>query len=99
MTLAQLDLTNENVNPLAKFTDISKIANVIVTVLVSFAGLTALILSLIGAFTILTASGEPEKFQKGKKILANAIFGFLIVLVSFLVIKLLEYMLGIKIIL
>ncbi len=97
MLLSQLDLSNPEVNPIAKFSDIAGFANVIISGLVSFAGLAAFIMALIGAFTIMTADGESEKFNKGKKIFVNAIVGLIIVITSYLAIRVVEFVLGIKI--
>ncbi len=40
------------------------------------------IMVIIGAFQILTAAGNPEKFKSGKKTLLYAVIGFAVVLIS-----------------
>ncbi|MFA6354692.1 MAG: pilin [Candidatus Paceibacterota bacterium] len=40
------------------------------------------IMVIIGAFQILTAAGNPEKFKSGKKTLLYAVIGFAVVLIA-----------------
>lgn len=100
MVLAQLNLSDPKVNPAAKFGAegaIGDFTNVIVTLLLGGAGLIFFAMLLMGAYTFLTAAGDTEKVKQAQKLFKFAVFGFAIVITSFLVIKIIEKVLGITI--
>ena len=97
MVLAQLDLSNEEVNPIAKFSDLASIINLIIPLLMAGGALIFFAMMLIGAYTFMTAAGDAEKVKQAQKMFKFAIFGFIIVFVSFLMIKVIEIILGITI--
>jgi len=77
-----------------KFTDVASIINEALKYIFPFAGL-ILFFILIGAgFQFLTAAGNEEKVQKASKTITAALIGFIIIFVSFWLIKLLETVLG-----
>ncbi len=90
-----LDLTQESVNPLAKISNIASIANVVTSLLVILAALAFVFIMLSGAFTYITAGGDAEKVKQAQKTFKSALIGMIIVLVSFLIVKLIEFILGI----
>lgn len=63
----------------------------------SFAGIALLIMLIAGGITLMTAAGDQNKTKQGYGMISNALIGFLIVFVSFLVVQLVEVILGIKI--
>lgn len=90
-----LDISQESVNPLAKFSDFASILNLVIPILIGAVGLVALIYSLIGGFYIITAGGDSEKFKKAQQIFKNVIVGTIIVILSYLIIKIVELVFGI----
>ena len=52
------------------------------------------IMILYGAFKMLTASGEPEKFALGRKVILYAIVGYLIVLIATGLVAVVQSVLG-----
>ncbi|MFH1827122.1 MAG: hypothetical protein ABH812_01655 [bacterium] len=96
MYLAQLDISNPAVNPGAQFTDVSSILNIIIPLFFTSAGLIFFITLLIGALTIITASGNTEKFQTGKKRITFSIMGLIMVIASYFIIKIVEIIFGIN---
>jgi uncharacterized Tic20 family protein len=95
MYLAQLDISDPAVNPGARFTNLADIVNIAMPFLFGGAGLIFFITLLIGAITIMTAGGNSEKFQKGKKRITFSIGGLIMVIVSFLIVKLIEIIFGV----
>lgn len=49
---------------------------------IGIAGTVALLLIVVGAFTHITAAGNPEKLQKSKEIITSAIAGLIIIIFS-----------------
>lgn len=91
-----LNISDPTVNPIAKFSDFSKILNLVIPILIRGVGIVTLIMALIGAFNIITAGGDSEKFKKGQQVFKNAVVGIIIVIASFLIVKLIEFIFGIE---
>lgn len=62
-----------------------------------FAGLALLFMLILGGFDIMTSQGNPEKVKTGNSRIMNALIGFLIVFLSYAIVKIVELMLDIKI--
>lgn len=90
MIVYALDLSDPNVNPLAKFPDIASLMNIFLPILIAGAAVLLLIMLLYGAFTWITAGGNPENVAKAQKIMTFAILGLIIVVLSFLFVKLIS---------
>ena len=95
MVLAQLQIDNPEINPVAKFGDFASILNQVIPIIVGFAGVVAFGVALYGAYMVITAAGDPEKFKAAQKVFKSAIIGVIIVILSFLAMKVLEFILGI----
>lgn len=91
-----LDISQESVNPLAKFSNFAKIINVIVSLFIILAALAFVFIMLSGAYTFMTAGADAEKVKQAQKTFKFAIIGLLVVLTSFLIVKLIEMILGIN---
>ena len=61
------------------------------------ASLILFILLIAGGFVIIASGGNPEKKGQGGKAITSAIAGFIIIFVSFWIIKLIEFLTGIEI--
>jgi len=90
MYLAQLDISDRAVNPAARFTNLADIINIAMPLLFAGAGLIFFVTLLIGAITIMTAGGNSEKFQTGKKRITFSIGGLIMVILSYFIVKLIE---------
>lgn len=95
MYLAELDISDTTVNPAARFTDVSSILNIVMPLFIGGAGLIFFITLLIGALTIITAGGNIERFQTGKKRITFSIMGLIMVISSYFIVKLVEIIFGI----
>ena len=62
-----------------------------------FAGLTLFIFLIIGGFGLLTSGGSPDKVKAAQGKITSAIIGFIIIFVSYWLVRVLEIMFGIKI--
>lgn len=91
-----LDISQESVNPLAKFGDFASIVNPLVSLFVILVSLSFVFIMLNGAYTFMTAGGDAEKVKQAQKTFKFAIIGLVVVLTSFIIVKLIERVLGIK---
>lgn len=57
----------------------------------------AVLMIIVGAFQMLTAGGDPEKFSKGKKTILYAAIGFAILLIAGLLIRVVSEILGVRV--
>lgn len=53
---------------------------------VPFSALIAVIMIIVGGFSLMTAGGDPEKIDKGSKILTAAVVGLVLVFLSKLIV-------------
>lgn len=90
-----LDISQESVNPLAKFSNFASITNVIVSLFIILAALAFVFVMLSGAYTFITAGGDAEKVKQAQKTFKFAIIGMIVVFASFLIVKLIEFILRI----
>ena len=88
------DLEAEN---LLETTDVVEILQRIIDALTFYiAPPVAVLMIIVGAFQMLSAGGDPEKFSKGKKTILYAAVGFAILLVADLLIGLAQEILGVQ---
>lgn len=69
-------------NPLGQGTTFIDLLNNIFTKMLVFVGAIVTVMILIGAFQMMFASGNPEKFAKGQKTILYAVIGFIIALIA-----------------
>lgn len=67
----------------------------LLTALLAFAGLTALIMFLVGGFKFMNSGGDPKKLEGAKNSIVFGILGLLIVLFSFFIIQLIAIVTGV----
>ncbi|OGK30196.1 hypothetical protein A2W49_01235 [Candidatus Roizmanbacteria bacterium RIFCSPHIGHO2_12_41_18] len=91
-----VDFSKAENNPLAKFGNLAEIVNLVVPILFIGAALIFLASFFYGGYTIIVAGGEPKLIQKAQSIIKYAVIGLLIVLVSFLTLKVIEIVLNIN---
>jgi amino acid transporter len=63
--------------------DLIKIIFEIIRYLLSFLGVAAVLIIIYGGFLWMSAGGNPEKVEKAKKIITQAIIGLIIILLSY----------------
>jgi len=62
-----------------------------------FAGLLLLVMLISGGIGLMTSGGNPDKMKAGYGRITSALIGFLIVFVSYIVMKIVETVLGVTI--
>lgn len=87
---ASIELTN----PLGGTSDVRSLIERFVTILRDFATPIAVFMILLGAFRILTAAGDPAKFETGKKILLYTAIGYAIIFVGWGITSIIESLLS-----
>ncbi len=87
---------SQSFRPAKYFTDIGSILNLFIPLVFTAASLVTLLFLIWGAYTLLTAGGDPENLQKAKKIFKWAILGFVMVILSFLLSRLVAKILNIN---
>lgn len=84
--------------PAAKIGNISQIMNLALPLALTGAGLIFLVMTLYAAFNILTHGDNPDALKKAYASITTAVLGLIIVIASFLAIKLLGAVLNTEII-
>lgn len=73
----------------AQFATIGSFLNLIIPLLMGAAAIIFLFMLIWGGYTILTAGGNPENIKKAQKIFQFSILGLVIIVVSYLLVKIL----------
>lgn len=80
-------IIDQNTFPPAKFATFATLLNIVLPLLMIGAALLLLVLLLYGAFVWITAGDNPENVKKSQKIITYGLTGLMIVILSFLVVK------------
>jgi len=75
--------------PPARFANIGSFLNLIIPLLMSAAAIILLFMLIWGGYSVLTAGGDAEKLKKAQKIFQFSIIGFIIIVCSYLLVKIL----------
>jgi hypothetical protein len=62
-----------------------------------FAGLILLLMLISGGIGLMTSGGNPDKMKSGYGRITSALIGFLIIFISYIVVKIMESILGVAI--
>jgi hypothetical protein len=65
--------------------------------LLPLSGIILFVIIIIAGFQLLTSAGDPKTMEKAKQNLTWGVIGFVVIFVSFWLMKLLEFLLGIKV--
>lgn len=77
-----------------KFKSFGDIISVLLPYLIVFAGLGFFLAMVYSGFNYLTSAGDPKKIEGAKGCLVNSLTGFIIVLTSYFLIRILDYIFG-----
>lgn len=86
----------DSFEPAQKFNNIGSVVNLVVTNIFLLAGLILFIGVVMGGFTLMTKGSNPDDMDKGKKMLTYSAMGFVLIFVSYFVVKLVLQLLGIN---
>lgn len=84
-------------NEPAKLIDLESYFARIVGILLELGGIALLITIIIGGLQYITAGGNPQQAESAKKTLTYAIGGFVVLALSFLILKLIEQFTGVNV--
>lgn len=59
----------------------------VLTMLLTFAGVVAVVIIIVGGFQYMTSGGNDEQAEKGKKALTNAIIGLVVVILAYAIVQ------------
>jgi len=81
--------------PAQSFDTIGSFVSVIVKNAFMLAGVIAFVLLVLGGFGIIVgAGGDPKQMEKGKQTVTGAVIGLLVVIGSFWIVQLIQYLTG-----
>jgi hypothetical protein len=63
----------------------------IINYLLIFAGMIAVLAVIVGGFWYITAAGNEEQAEKGKKAIINSIIGIVVITLAFLIIRVISH--------
>ena len=84
-------------NDPTKFVDVGSIISKLLPYVYVLAGLSLLVMLILGGVGLMTAAGDPAKIKASYGKISGALIGFLIIFVSYFVLQLLETILGVSI--
>ncbi|NMB84159.1 hypothetical protein GYA28_02615 [Candidatus Roizmanbacteria bacterium] len=88
---------NESTFGPAKIANFATILNVILPLLMTGAAVIFLAMLLLGAYQWITAGDSAENMKKAQAVFTSAIIGLVIVLVSFVLVRVIGYIIGVQI--
>lgn len=89
---------NNTANASAVYTTPSTLINLILRNVYALVGLILIAMLIYGGFIIISSAGEdPKKQAQGQQLITQALIGFLIVIASYLIVKLIETLTGFSI--
>jgi hypothetical protein len=68
-------------------TDVQSLVVMIIDIVLSVAGIIAVLFVIIGGYWYILSGGNEETAEKGKKTLTNAIIGIIIIVLSFVIVR------------
>ncbi len=75
---------------LANSGDVYTLASRVIRIMLTFAGITAVIFVIIGGYMYITSAGNEEQAGKGRKTITYALIGLIVVLLAFVIVALLS---------
>lgn len=93
---AEVNFGDKTVNPIAKFDSVTTLVNLILPIMMIGGGLITLVMLLLGAYRYLTSEGNPEKISKAQSVIIYAIIGLFLVVASFIITKIIGYVLKVN---
>ncbi len=79
---------------LTQLTDVGKLVSILLSNAIVIAGVILIFLIIAAGFNFVSGGGAPEKIEQSKNILTYGILGFIIVVMAFLIIRIIERMTG-----
>jgi len=77
--------------------NVAQIMSALLPYIYVFAGLILLVMLIFGGIGLMTSGGNPDKMKAGYGRITSAVIGFLIIFISYVIVKIVETMLGVAI--
>lgn len=81
--------------PLVGYTNIADIINNVVPFIMTLAGIILFFVLMMGGFDYVTSQGQPEKLKSANAKISAGVIGFVLLVISFLITRVLSYIFGI----
>lgn len=94
--IAQVSIGEKFGSPLGQEVTVGDLTSIIVSNAIMLAGIIMLFLLVFGGISIIMAAGQddPEQMAKGKKATTSAVIGFIIVVASYWIVRIIELLTG-----
>jgi len=87
VALAQFQVPDAGGTRLPNDTSLSGFIMKIINIALTIAGLIAVLFLIIGGFRYITSAGNEETAEQAKKIITNAIIGVIVIILSFVIVR------------
>ena len=87
LAFAQFTTPNSGGTNLPNDTSLSGLIMRVINIALTIAGLIAVLFLIIGGFRYITSAGNEETAEQAKKIIINAIIGIVIIILSFVIVR------------
>ncbi len=84
---AQFGVPDAGNSGVAEDANVTELLLRIINILLAIAGLVAVVFLIIGGFRYITAGGNEEAAEAGKKTIINAIIGIVVIILSFVIVR------------
>ena len=78
----------------SEITDVSSLVDIVISFLFPFAAVILFGILVMAGFTFITAAGEADKIGKAQKMIVSALVGFILLVISFLVVRIVATVFG-----
>jgi len=78
-----------------KYTNIGSVINGIVPFIIAIAGVLLFFILMWGGYDYLTSQGLPEKIKSANAKITSAVIGFVLLILSFLITRIISFMFGV----
>ena len=73
--------------PVSDDENVTDLLTRVINILLALAGLVAVIFLIVGGFRYITAGGNEEAAESGKKTITNAIIGIVVIILAFVIVR------------
>jgi len=88
---------NEDGHFLSRFTGIGTLVSVLLSNAIVVAGIFLVFIIIISGINMISGSGDAQKIDQAKQVLTAGIIGFIVVVIAFFIVRLVESSLGVNI--
>lgn len=85
-----------NFSDVPKISDLEGIVERLIGIIPAFAGITLLVMLIVGGFLFITSEGNPQNIERAKKNITAAILGIILIVFSVLILRLIENFTGVN---